>query len=575
MIDGLRRKGAPNLDLIPDGRGCLLVEFGADKPDEAAQAAHAARRAGEADPDAPNVAPLHAEPKRGAIWRIRESGPRAAATAPGAPLEWEGWDDAAVAPEKLGAYLRDLRALLDEYSYQAAFYGHFGHGCIHMQISFDLDTERRHPQVRRVRRARRGPRRQLRRLALGRARRRPVARRAAAEDVRRRADGGVPRVQGDLGSGQQDEPGQARRRLPADREPAARRRLQAATTRTRISRFPTTADRSRRRRCAASAWASAASTTTARCARATWRRSRRSTARAAARACCSRCCRARWCETAGRTSTSSESLDLCLSCKACKSECPANVDIATYRSEFLSHYYESQRRPLHAYAFGMIDRWARLASRGPGLANAVIHAPGRRTRSKPCLQLAPERRMPRLRRSTFRRWARDMACARWAPLRRRGTSDGAAGRHPVGRHVQQLLPSGDQPGGASRCFRPPGSTSSIPARRTCAAAVRSMTSACSTARKQYLRSILDDLGDEIDAGLPIVVLEPSCASVFRDELRNLFPTDQRADRLRRQTFLLTRIPASPGARGIRPPRLAQEGPAPRPLPPEGDHEDGP
>ena len=92
-------------------------------------------------------------------------------------------------------------ALLDEYQYQAAYYGHFGHGCIHMQVSFDLQSERRRPQVRRVRRSRRRSGRELRRLAVRRARRRPVARRAAAEDVRPRADDGVPRVQGGLGSG--------------------------------------------------------------------------------------------------------------------------------------------------------------------------------------------------------------------------------------------------------------------------------------------------------------------------------------------------------------------------------------
>ena len=70
-----------------------------------------------------------------------------------------------------------------------------------------------------------------------------------------------------------------------------------------------------------------------------------------------------------------KSLDLCLSCKACKTECPANVDVATYKAEFLSHYYERKRRPLHAYAFGMIDRWARLASFTPRLANWAPTAP--------------------------------------------------------------------------------------------------------------------------------------------------------------------------------------------------------
>ena len=83
---------------------------------------------------------LYTESEARAVWKIRESGPRTAGGGPGMPPRWEGWDDASVAPEKLGPYLRDLRTLLDEYNYQATYYGHFGHGCIHMQISFDLQT---------------------------------------------------------------------------------------------------------------------------------------------------------------------------------------------------------------------------------------------------------------------------------------------------------------------------------------------------------------------------------------------------------------------------------------------------
>src|SRR6476620_564864 len=140
MIDGLRRKGAPHLDLVPDGRGYLLVEFGFDTAEEASQAAARFVEWVRQIPDGPSLRSYSPSEAR-AMWRIREAGPRAAATAPGAPLEWEGWDDAAVAPEKLGAYLRDLRSLLDEYQYRTAFYGHFGHGCIHMRVNFDLETE--------------------------------------------------------------------------------------------------------------------------------------------------------------------------------------------------------------------------------------------------------------------------------------------------------------------------------------------------------------------------------------------------------------------------------------------------
>ncbi|PYV96000.1 MAG: FAD-binding oxidoreductase, partial [Acidobacteria bacterium] len=88
----------------------------------------------------PPTSRLYSKSEAKAVWYLRESGPRAAAFAPGAPLEWEGWDDAAVAPEKLGAYLRDIRKLMNEYNYRGSFYGHFGHGCIHMRVSFDLET---------------------------------------------------------------------------------------------------------------------------------------------------------------------------------------------------------------------------------------------------------------------------------------------------------------------------------------------------------------------------------------------------------------------------------------------------
>src|SRR5437667_4108566 len=97
-----------------------------------------------------------------------------------------------------------------------------------------------------------------------------------------------------------------------------------------------------------------------------------------------------------------QALDLCLSCKACKSECPTNVDIATYRAEFLSHYYERHQRPVHAYAFGMVDKWLQLASIAPGLANVMTQTPGLNTIAKKLLDIAPQRAIPRVAPVSFR-----------------------------------------------------------------------------------------------------------------------------------------------------------------------------
>src|ERR1700682_1450330 len=140
IVDGLQRQGAPNLDLLPEGRGYLLVEFGADDPNEAQHLAVQLIDRLKQVSEATN-ARLYSKSEARAVWQIREAGPRAAAFAPGAPAEWEGWDDAAVAPEKLGGYLRDIRKLMNEYHYRGAFYGHFGHGCVHMRVSFDLQSE--------------------------------------------------------------------------------------------------------------------------------------------------------------------------------------------------------------------------------------------------------------------------------------------------------------------------------------------------------------------------------------------------------------------------------------------------
>jgi FAD/FMN-containing dehydrogenase/Fe-S oxidoreductase len=524
MVESLRKKGAPNVELMPDGGGYLLVEFGAD--DAAAADAAAARLVEKLRrlPAAPNMR-VYTRAEAKAVWRIREAGPRAAISAPGAPPRYEGWDDSAVPPAQLGGYLRDLRTLLNEYNYQAVYYGHFGHACIHMQISFDLRSE---PGIRKY-----------------------------GEFVEQAADlvvryGGS--ISGEHGDGQSrgallpkmfgPELMQALREFKSVWDPDWKMNPGKL-----IDAFPPTENL----RLGADYKPEDPPT------HFRFPDDNGSFAKAALRCIGVGECRKHdygtMCpsymatleeehSTRGRAHMFFEvlqgevledawnnedvkrSLDLCLSCKACKSECPANVDLATYRSEFLSHYYETHRRPLEAYAFGMIDRWARLASATPRLANMTARLPGLRALIRRALHLAPERELPRFATTTFRRWAR---------------------RHGVPARGADVILWADtfnnyfHPDAAVAAYEVLGAAgfrAAVPAGHLCCGRPLYDFGMLDRA-KTYLRTVMDALGPEIDAGLPIVVLEPSCASVFRDELRNLFPDDPRAQRLRSQTFVLS------------------------------------
>jgi Fe-S oxidoreductase len=258
-----------------------------------------------------------------------------------------------------------------------------------------------------------------------------------------------------------------------------------------------------------------------------------------------------------------KAMDLCLSCKACKSECPTNVDVATYKAEFLAHYYEDKSRPLHAYAFGMIDRWAELGSSIPWLANFFSQAPGFRHITQAALHLAPQRRVPRLAGSSFQAWA----CKNRIP-----GPDGANERAPDAGLGKPGAASGPEvilwADTFNNYFHPETSRAalgvlqaagfrvSVPQTHLCCGRPLYDFGMLDRA-KQYLEQIMSVLSSQIEAGVPIVVLEPSCASVFRDELRNLFPTDTRATRLRSQVFLLSEF-LEHHAPNFQPPRLAKK-----------------
>ncbi|HEY9724044.1 MAG TPA: FAD-binding oxidoreductase, partial [Oscillatoriaceae cyanobacterium] len=143
LIEYMRKKHLHTdyLHLLPEGKGWLMVEIGGDTPDEADGKARGMVEALSKKPDAPHMAIIK-DPKQVAhLWKVRESGLGATAFVPGEKDSWPGWEDSAVPPDQVGAYLRDLRALFTKHGYHPSLYGHFGQGCIHCRVQFDLFTE--------------------------------------------------------------------------------------------------------------------------------------------------------------------------------------------------------------------------------------------------------------------------------------------------------------------------------------------------------------------------------------------------------------------------------------------------
>jgi FAD/FMN-containing dehydrogenase/Fe-S oxidoreductase len=537
IVDGLKRIKHPDVHLLPEGNGFLLVEFGSDDAGESQSLAEKLVAAMQRLPGSPN-ARIYSNAEAKLVWQIREAGPRAAAFAPGAPPEWEGWDDAAVAPEKLGDYLRNIRKLLNEYDYKASFYGHFGHGCIHMRVSFDLLSE---PGIRNY-----------------------------GEFVERAADlvvsyGGS--LSGEHGDGQSRaallpkmfgpelveafrefkriwdpdnkmNPGKVvdpylpteNLRLGADYKP-----VQPET----YFKYPDDSGSFTRAltvRCVgigACRKKDAGTMCPSYMATLEEEHSTRGRAHMLFEMLQGAVVRDGWNDEGVK-----HSLDLCLSCKACKAECPSNVDMATYKAEFLAHYYQNKRRPVRAYAFGWIDRWARLASAVPGLVNSMANAPLLGSIWRKMLGIAKQRQLPALATRSFQTFAREHGLA--APDGSKLNVETAGRMHYVilwpDTFNNYFHPETAQ--AAVTVLQDAGFEVLVPRRHLCCGRPLYDFGMLERAR-DYLTNVMAELGPATDAGIPMVVLEPSCASVFRDELRGLFPDDERAVRLCSQTFLLS------------------------------------
>jgi FAD/FMN-containing dehydrogenase/Fe-S oxidoreductase len=513
------------LRMLPGGRGWLMAEFGGDSKAESDEKAQRflddmSRRPGH------EAGRLYDDPEaERKLWQVRESGLGATAYVPGKPDTYEGWEDSAVPPEQLAPYLRDLRALFRRYDYDGALYGHFGQGCVHTRINWDPHTEH-------------GIR----------------TWRAFVDDAADLVLSYGGSLSGEHGDGQSraellpkmygPELVGAFREFKAIWDPAGRMNPGKV-----VDPYPITSNLR-----LGTDFAPPAVTT-----HFAYERDHGSFAHAAARCVGVGTCR----RTGGGTMCPSfmatreekhstrgrarmlfemmrgdqielwkstevrDALDLCLSCKGCKSECPVNVDMATYKAEFLSHHYRGRLRPRVAYAMGLIHWWARLASRAPRAVNLLTHTPLVRSVMKRAAGVAPQRPVPRFAAQTFRDWfeARGIHGAGNPAVLLWPDTFTTYLRPEVGiAHVDVLEAAGFQV--------------LLPERVLCCGRPLYDYGMLDTAER-LLRRTVDELRPHLRAGTPIVGMEPSCVAVFRDELPDLLPDDLDARRLSAQTLMLS------------------------------------
>jgi FAD/FMN-containing dehydrogenase/Fe-S oxidoreductase len=550
LIGYMRKKGLhpEDINLLPKGGGWLLVEFGGESKEEADNKARRLMEELKKKGNAPSMKLFDDPREEKLVWGIRESGLGATANIPGEPYTWPGWEDSAVAPDKVGQYLRELRKLFDKYGYIASLYGHFGQGCVHCRIPFELRTKEGIANFRSF---------------LGEAADLVVSLGGSISgehgDGQARAEL-LPRMFG-------DELIQAFREFKSIWDPDWKMNPGKVVDPYRITenlRLGTDYNPTQPRTHfyfphddGNFAEATLRCVGVGKC-----RREHGKTMcpsyRVTHEEMHSTRGRARLLfemlegdvigKNGWRDESIREALDLCLSCKGCKGDCPVNVDIATYKSEFLSHYYEGKVRPRYAYAFGYIHWWSRLTSLMPDVANFFTQTPLIRDAAKIMADIAPERQIPRFATQTFKDWFyqrngkrnelnNDKTVILWPDTFNNYF-------HPkTGQAAVEVLESVgfhvEVPGQNMCCGRPLYDYGFL------------------DAAKRWLQDILNTIRPQIRDGIPVVVLEPSCAAVFRDELVNLFPHDEDAKRLSRQTFLLSEF-LEKKANGYQPPKLKRK-----------------
>lgn len=542
LVDAVRTaRGDSAVADLPRGAGWLLVEVSGE---DAARSLERCREIA-AGAEALDFRIVPPGPEQRSIWRIREDGAGLAGRTPSGRQAWPGFEDAAVPPEHLGQYLRDFDALIAGYGIEGMPYGHFGDGCIHVRLDIPLETDGTHL-------------------------------RSLMEDAGRLVAKYGGSLSGEHGDGRARSellpmmyspdamaafagfkhlfdpddvmnPGVVIRPQPLDRN--LRRPTALPMPRQRGFAFGeddedfTTAVH----RCVGVGKCRADNTASGgfMCPSFLATRDEKDSTRGRARVLQ---------EMTNGTLVSGgwgshevhDALDLCLSCKACSSDCPAGVDMAAYKSEVLHRTYEGRVRPMTHYVLGWLPRWARLVAPVARLANAVL---GIRPLQKLVLLaggMDARRSIPRFAERSFSR------------ARGRRASSPQTQRQVllwVDSFSDNFTPSIAR--AAIHVLEDAGYEVVTPSGPVCCGLTWITTGQLDGARRR-LSKLLDAFAQHAEAGKPIVGLEPSCTAVLRSDLVELFPQDPRAAAIAKQTYTLAELltaPAPVGPAAWEPPRL--------------------
>ncbi|MEV6866078.1 FAD-binding and (Fe-S)-binding domain-containing protein [Streptosporangium subroseum] len=522
IVDVVRtRRGAGRVPPLPAGAGWLMVELGGDSEAELRSAAVALTADSAADDSLVITNPAHAA----AIWRIREDGAGLSArSAAGAPAH-AGWEDAAVPPERLGAYLREFEALMIGHGLTGVPYGHFGDGCLHIRIDFPFD-------------------------------------RADGAKVFRGFVFDTARLVASYGGSMSGEHGDGRARgelLPLMYSPAALSAFAAAKAvfdpgdvlNPGVIVRPAAVDADLRLqpppppvKGTAFSYPDDGGDLTAAVHRCTGvARCRSDIVDSGVVMCPSYLAtRDEKDSTRGRARVLQEAvngalpgglrapevrevLDLCLSCKGCRSDCPTGVDMATYKAEVLHQTYRHRPRPAAHYTLGRLPRWARLAGLAPRAVNAMLGVRLIAAIAKRLGGIDHRRSLPSFAERPFRR-RRPMRTASPGT----GLSVGAGTSVVLWVDTFTDCFSPEIALAAVRVLNRAGIEVAVPRASLCCGLTWISTGQLDTARRR-LRRTVDALARYAEEGTPIIALEPSCTAVLRSDAVDLLGGGDRAARL--------------------------------------------